>query len=211
MAGVISCSHLISATPVKVRARPPLAFGSPMAARPSDPAPGRSLIPKLGEVAGRISRDVDRARRTSSPVEPPLGCAHICDSNQYPVTGSWSAGRTDESSSCAPGTNVDVSHLEDRSMAPVREGPTGSRHCCPMTGQPTTRHSGRAIGDLHRGLGRWVSGAGGTAARRSRCWRRCWRPGRAGRTWGRRRTAGCPRPQRRGTSSPGARRSGRAA
>ena len=55
------------------------------------------------------------------------------------------------------------------------------------------------------------SGAGGTAARRPRCWRRCWRPGRVGRTWGRRRTAGCPRPQRRGTCSPGARRSGRAA
>jgi hypothetical protein len=61
------------------------------------------------------------------------------------------------------------------------------------------------------GLGRWVSGAGGTAVRGSRCRRRCWRPGRAGRTWGRRRTAGCPRRQRRGTSSRGARRSGRAA
>jgi hypothetical protein len=64
---------------------------------------------------------------------------------------------------------------------------------------------------LSRPVGPLVSGAGGTAARRSRCWRRCWRPGRAGRTWGRRRTAGCPRPQRRGTSSSGARRSGRAA
>ena len=44
-----------------------------------------------------------------------------------------------------------------------------------------------------------VSGAGGTAARRSRCWRGCWRSGRAHTTWGHRRTAGCPRPQRRGT------------
>jgi hypothetical protein len=61
------------------------------------------------------------------------------------------------------------------------------------------------------GPGRWVSGAAGTAARRSHCWRRCWRRGRAGRTWGCRRTAGCPRPQRKGTSSAGARRSGRAA
>jgi len=70
------------------------------------------------------------------------------------------------------------------------------------TGSGRTRWLGRS---------RTVSGAGGTAARRSRCWRRCWRPGRVGRTWGRRRTAACPRPQRRGTSSAGARRSGRAA
>jgi hypothetical protein len=59
--------------------------------------------------------------------------------------------------------------------------------------------------------GAGVSGAAGTPARRSRCWRRCWRPGRAGRTWARRRTAACPRPPRRGTRTAGTRRSGRAA
>lgn len=51
----------------------------------------------------------------------------------------------------------------------------------------------------------------GTATARSRCRRRWRRPGRADRSRGRRRTAGCPGPRRRGTGSTTARRSGRAA
>ncbi len=55
-----------------------------------------------------------------------------------------------------------------------------------------------------------VSGVGGTATRLPRCSSQCWRSGRAGRTEGRPRTSGFPHPQRRGTWTPGTRRSGRA-
>jgi hypothetical protein len=95
-------------------------------------------------------------------------------------------------------------------LAPLYMGPVFGNVPC-AGGLCVPRRPTQSERSRRCGLGHWVSGADGTAARRSRCWRRCWRPGRAGRTWGRRRTAGCPRPQRRGTSSAGARRSGRAA
>jgi hypothetical protein len=118
-------------------------------------------------------------------------------------------------------TAHDISPSPRRQVPPAvsvqqieREGGEADSRCCEerlSRKTPTVTQSRAEPSRPPCGLGRWVSGAAGTVARRSRCWRRCWRPGRAGRTWGRRRTAGCPRPQRRGTRTAGARRSGRAA
>ena len=71
--------------------------------------------------------------------------------------------------------------------------------------------AGRVRPTVRGPAGRWVSGADGTAARGCRFGKGCSTPVRAGSSRACHRTAWCLRPRRRGTSSGGARRSGRVA
>ena len=125
-------------------------------------------------------------------------------------------GRGLEAEALGDGGRRREGHLRARAVVPDARGVRPRRQLPGEPVPPAARDLGDRGGAPARRARltvgrRRVSGAAGTPARRSRSWRRCWRPGRAGRTWARRRTAGSPRPRRRGTCSPGARRAGRAA
>jgi len=207
-------------------------------AQEQDPFRGMGELERRASLAlGRREPDGGAAGRvrTANPVLEPRDRLHdrlggrcrrvrdqVVDDNREPLWTGWRPalyvrlGTLDRSRR----GRVPTDHPggKEASIQGGRSMPTSARRREPQTTKHRpidSRSSDQTTAE--RTLGRvWslrpaVSGAGGTAARRSRCWRRCWRPGRVGRTLGRRRTAGCPRPRRKGTSSAGARRSGRAA